>query len=260
MSRKLTLLPEPIRRNSSPFVIKEPGTWLILGDIHLPYHEPGVIELAVQRAIQEKVVGVILNGDILDCHELSRFDKTPDDPRYTEEVHYGRQFLTYLRERLPKARIVYKDGNHEERLVHYLISKAPALFGLDVLTIPSLLEFRQHNIEYVTDRRLIQLGNLYLVHGHEYRPAITAPVNPARGLFIRAKACAMTSHFHQVSEHHEPTIAGKPLGTWSIGCACELSPLYMPLNKWQHGFALVKLDRGGSFSVRNLRVIENEIL
>ncbi len=253
-------LPEPVDRNSSPVCLEDPGTWLVLADTHIPFHDRRTIELAIGLAKKEKVNGVLLNGDILDSHELSDFDKTPNDPRYPDEIQKGREFLEYLRYQLPKVRFVFRDGNHEERLFRYLCRRAPALFGLDVLTLPSLLHFDEFGVEYVTDKRVIRLGRLNVIHGHEYRPAVQVPVNPARGIFLRAQSVVLVGHWHQTSEHHQPTIAGKPQGAWSTGCACGLAPLYSPLNKWNNGFAIVRIWGDGDFAVRNMRVIDGKIV
>jgi hypothetical protein len=49
--------------------------------------------------------------------------------------------------------------------------------------------------------------------------------------------------------------------TWSLGCMCELHPPYMPLNKWNHGFAIVDLDDNGTdFEVRNKRILKGKVL
>ncbi len=253
-------LPDPVDKSTPPFSLDSDGWWLILSDTHFPFHDKKTIELAIKEALKFKVKGVLLNGDLLDFHQLSRFDKTPDDPRYTSEIEVGIKFLAWIRYKLPKARIVWKDGNHEERLVSYIINKAPALFGLKALSIPGLLEFDDFGVEYISDKRVIKAGRLHIVHGHEYRPTIQTPVNPARGLFLRAKSDALTSHFHQTSEHNEPTIDGKLQGAWSIGCACNLSPTYMPLNKWNLGFAVVDINKDGDFAVTNLRIIDGKIV
>jgi predicted phosphodiesterase len=252
-------LPEPVTRSSVPYVLSPRGTWLILCDVHVPYHDPTTIKLAVQEAKDRKIVGVLFNGDFLDQHELSRWDKSPDDPRYVDEVNTGRQLLEWLRYELPDAKFVYKDGNHEERLLAYLCQRAPALFGLDVLTLPNILQFEKWNIEHVTDKRVIRAGKLNIVHGHEYRPGIQAPVNPARGLFLRAKANVLGGHFHQISDHQEPDILGRQQAAWSVGCACDLHPLYLPLNKWSNGFAIVDIQNGGDFKVYNHRVMDGRI-
>ena len=117
------LLPDPVEQSFPAYPLPHSGWWLVMGDVHIPYHDKKVVELAIKTAKQYSVKGVLLNGDILDCHELSRFDKTPDDPRYTTEVTMGREFLAWLHHQLPKASIVWKDGNHEERTINYLVSK-----------------------------------------------------------------------------------------------------------------------------------------
>lgn len=252
-------LPSPVDRSYTPFRLKDAGRWLILSDLHLPYHDPRTIERAVAEGVKLGVTGVLLNGDILDSHELSTFDRDPTAPRYAEELDAAKGFLRWLRHKLPKARIVWKDGNHEERLQRYLMRHAPALFGLDLVSLPMLLDMACERVEYVTDKRVITLGRLNVIHGHEYRPGVSTPVNPARGVFLRTKAVALCGHFHQSSEHYEPTIAGKSLGVWSVGCCCQLSPAYSPLNRWNHGFAVVEVERDGSFHVRNHRVIDGQI-
>jgi hypothetical protein len=258
VARRSPAFPAPLDRALTPYALPEPGTWLVLCDVHVPFHDRQTVELAVDDARRRKITGVLFNGDTLDMHELSRFDKSPDEPRYVEEVDLGRQLLKWMRHRLPRAVFVWKDGNHEERLYKYLVQRAPALFGL--ITIPELLRFDDVGVEYVTDRRVVQAGKLSVIHGHEYPGSATSPVNPARGLFLKAKGNAICGHHHQTSEHHEPTITGKPQGAWSVGCACGLSPGYMPLNKWNNGFAFVHFDGTGWFGVDNKRVIEGQVL
>lgn len=252
-------LPKPMEREYKPFSASESGKWLVLSDVHLPYHDVRTVELAIRHAKRERVKGVLLNGDILDSHELSTFDRDPSAPRYIEERDAALKFFDYVRASLPSTRIVYKLGNHEERLERYLWRKAPALYGLPSVTFASIFELSTYGIELVADKRVVRLGLLNVLHGHEYRPSISAPVNPARGLFLRSKAVALCGHWHQTSEHHEPTLEGTPKGCWSTGCSCQLSPGYSPLNKWNHGFAIVEVGREGKFSVRNLRVINGEI-
>ena len=107
--------------------------------------------------------------------------------------------------------------------------------------------------------RPLAVGKLYLIHGHEYKFSISNPVNPARGLFLRAKTLAATSHFHQTSQHSERDLTGKVVSTWSIGCACNLRPSYSPINNWNHGFAICDLQADGSFVLANLRVIDGRV-
>lgn len=248
-------LPDPLPQSYAPYEINTPGAWLVISDVHLPYHDRRTIEAAVREARDRRAVGVLLNGDTLDSHEISRHDRDPAASRYVDEIEKGRAFLAWLRDQFPAGRVVWKDGNHEERLDRYILNNAPALFGLEGLDLGSLLGFEALGVEYVTDRRVITLGRLNVVHGHEYQGGAASPVNPARGLYLKARSVALCGHHHQTSEHHARDIRGRAEAAWSTGCACFLSPRYCRLNNWNHGYAVVELSAGGEFSVTNRRLV-----
>lgn len=250
-------LPEPITMEFMPYTITKAGHWLILGDVHIPCHDLSTVQLAVEHAKRDGAVGVLLNGDILDCHEVSSHNKDPRMPRYKEELQLGRQFIAWLRQELPKAEIVYKIGNHEERLDRYINTRAPALEELEGFNTFTLLNFQKHGIIEVRDKRVIQLGGLHVVHGHEYSGG--GGVNPARWLYLRARDKAICNHFHRTSEHHTRNISQKFAAAWSVGCACNLHPAYAPLNEWNNGYAIIDVQSDGTFGVRNNRVIEGKV-
>ncbi|HEY1188316.1 MAG TPA: hypothetical protein VGE74_11700, partial [Gemmata sp.] len=179
-------------------------------------------------------------------------------PRYVEEVETGRKLLAWIRSQFPAARIVLKEGNHEERLSRYIIQRAPALFGLEGIDLPALLHFADIGAEWVTDKRVIALGKLCVVHGHEYKGG--GGVMPARWLYLRTRYVAMCGHFHRSSEYGDRDIRGKEERAWSLGCACYLFPRYMPLNSWNHGFAIVETFADGSFAVDNRRVFRGAVV
>lgn len=253
-------LPDSIHKEFPAERVDSDGWWLVMGDVHIPHHDRKTIELAVAEAKKRKCKGVLLNGDILDSHEVSRHDRDPSALRYVDEVERGKQFLEWLRKQLPAARIIYKEGNHEERLDAYIIGRAPALFGLEGVNLAGLLHFGDHGIESVRDRRVVQLGHLNVIHGHEFPGGTSSSVNPARGLYLKARSVAMCGHNHRTSEHHARDIKGKSEAAWSVGCACDLSPRWMPLNDWNAGFAFVHLDKGGDFAVENKRVLNGRVL
>lgn len=253
MTRKRLSLPDPIQTDFSPIKIDWPSKWLIIGDIHLPNHHNPTLKIAVKTAKKHKVSGILFNGDILDSHQLSKFCKDPLKPRYEAEVKLAKHLFDWFREQFPEADMIFKEGNHEERLQTYIMDKAPALFGIDEFRLPYILGLGQRGIEHVADKRLIRMGRLNVVHGHEFPRAISNPVNPARGLFLRAKKSALCNHFHQVTEHAENDVTGVPISTWSIGCACDKNPPYMPLNNWGHGFAIVEVLTQDRFVVQNFR-------
>ena len=46
----------------------------------------------------------------------------------------------------------------------------------------------------------------------------------------------------------------------SVSGNCELHPFYMPNNKWNHGFARIKVNEDGTFKVFNPRIYNGQIL
>ncbi len=141
-----------------------------------------------------------------------------------------------------------------------MFAKAPECLGVEDFELSSLLRFKEHNIESVKDKRLIRLGELNVIHGHEYRFAISNPVNAARGLFLRSKAYALCGHFHQVSSHSDNDITGHSIATWSGGCLCNLSQKYAPYNNWRHGFQWVEVDKANKFELFNHTIKSGRIL
>jgi predicted phosphodiesterase len=249
-------LPDPVPLSYDPYPIDTSGAWLVLGDVHLPYHDKRTVEVAVDEARRRGAVGVLLNGDLLDCYQLSSHYREPDKGRFRDEIDCGKAFLAWLRSRFPRGRIVYKEGNHDDRLRRYLAERAPALFDLPGFDLPGFLGLQNLGVEWVGDKRVIHLGRLPVVHGHEFRGG--GGVNPARWLFLRAVSTALCGHFHRTSEHHEQSLDRRVHGVWSVGCACYLHPQYDPNNKWNHGYAIVDVaSRDGGFSVTNRRLLRD---
>lgn len=236
-----------------PLAVAGPGPWLVLNDTHIPYHDVRTIQEAVRDAKARGCVGVLLNGDILDCGAISSHYREPDASRFEDEIDAGEQFVRWIRAQFPTQRIIYKQGNHEFRLPRYLYGSAPELGNLKQLQIPTLLKLADHGIEWVQDKRPVMLGRLPVLHGHEFRGG--GGVNPARWLFLRAVSTAMCGHFHRTSEHHEQSIDRKLHGVWSVGCACYLHPRYDPMNKWNLGWAIVEIHQGDHFTVTNRRML-----
>jgi len=255
-------IPDGEDEDFTPFLLHESDYPIIVGaDAHIPYHDAKVIQMFIDRAVSIKARTVILDGDWLDCYQLSRFQRDPSKRDIAAEIAMARQIFQAIRSALPDARIIYKMGNHEDRYESYLMRAAPELFKLKSIHLDALPELglKELNIEVVKNKRIIRIGHLNIIHGHEFASGISAPVNPARGLYLRAKKSAMVAHYHQTSEHTETAINDDVVTCWSIGCLCGLHPQYMPLNKWNHGFAEI-MDEDGFFIVRNRRIINGRLL
>lgn len=237
---------------------------LVISDLHIPYHTTKAVTCALQDGMKEKVDGILINGDLIDFHQISRFVRDPAKRTFKEEKQMVIAFLRRLRELFPKARIVYKEANHEERLWNYLVPRLPEIFDDEdvrrALSLPKLLNLDELGVEWVGEKREILLGKLSVLHGHEMRSGFAPPVNPARGAYLKAKECVMVGHHHRTSEHTETTLGRKLITTWSTGCLCDLRPMYDPYNSYNHGHAIVCIDKDGGFHVQNKRQLNGVIL
>jgi len=250
-------LPESDEAKYEPYILKAKKL-AVLSDIHVPYHSISALECTLDKIYEEKPDAILLNGDTIDFYGLSRFQKDPRKRSVAHELQALNEFLDVLQQF--EAKIIYKLGNHDERYEHYLMHKAPELLGIPEFKFENLLKARERKMDVVGEKRIIKANKLNIIHGHEY-PSVFSPVNIARGLYMKGKVSAMQGHNHQTSEHTETDMNGKSVTAWSLGCLSELNPAYMPLNKWNHGFAIVDLSENGEdFHVKNYRIHKGKIL
>ena len=249
-------IPKSIAKTQKPYKLTD-GRWLILSDLHIPYHDEEAIENALDYGFAIGCDHVLLNGDVCDFFALSRWIKNPEERNFSRELQQTRHFLGYLRQLYPKGKIVYKLGNHEQRLQDWLFTKAPEIVGCSEFEMRTLLEFNKWGVEEVESKRKIKAGqHMTIIHGHEIFGG--SAVNPARGLYMQMGVCAMKGHNHRPSAHQEKNADGKIMTCWSTGCLCHLEPDYAPVNKWGHGFATLDLE-GNKFTVTNHSIIDGQV-
>jgi predicted phosphodiesterase len=231
----------------------------ILSDIHVPYHSVDSLTLAITFLKKAKIDALLLNGDTIDCFRLSRFIKDPKKRNFKQELDTFRALFDVFEKQL-KCKIYLKIGNHEERYEQFLYEKAGELVGIEEFEFGNIIKARARGIEVIADQRVMKLNSLNGIHGHEYKGGISAPVNVARGLYLRGKVSAFQGHNHQSSTHTEADMNGKVTTTYSVGCLCELHPAYMPLNKWNWGFGEVDLDPNGeNYEFRNHTIYKGQV-
>jgi len=279
------VLPQGEKNDFSPFVLKGKRIGII-SDVHIPYHDLDALNVALNEFKRVKVDTIVLNGDIIDCYNLSRWEKDPNKRDHAYEIELLTIFFDDLKKMFPKAEIVYKLGNHEERYEKFLYAKTPELIKYHVLSWKHLINLRfenckscdgtgftsgeecpncekgkvannvQRGIKFIKDKRIIKAGKLNIIHGHEIK--VSSPVSPARAFALKAKSNVIGGHLHQSSEVTYKDINGKISGAWSTGCLCDMHPDYAPINDWHYGFAWVEVD-GDEFEVFNHKIINGKI-
>lgn len=250
-------LPESYAEDFSNFDISQSKT-LILSDLHIPYHNNKAIELSLDYGVKHGANCILINGDMIDFYPISRFEKDPRQRSIKQEFEAVRQFLKYLRQKFPLARIVFKLGNHDERWEKWLIVKAPELLDMEEFQLEVILGFAELGIEIVKNKRPITIGKLIVLHGHEVFGM--GGVNPARAIFTKTLESVLVGHYHRTSQHSEPSMTGHTFSAVSQGCLCGLNPAFMPINKWNLGFSFVTLDiKTGDYELYNKQIIKGKV-
>lgn len=118
--------------------------WLVIGDIHGPFHDPKLVDLVLTVATD--CTHIFLNGDIFDFYWFSRYDKSMIETTLEEEFNWGLEFFESLRKNFPDKKIIFNYGNHEARLDNWIMANAKAFTGW--LTIENHLRLNDLGIEY----------------------------------------------------------------------------------------------------------------
>jgi predicted phosphodiesterase len=238
----------------TPHVLEVVGRVGILSDVHVPYHDEIALRAAVDRLAGEQIDALVLNGDVCDFYGISRWEKDPSKRDFKGELAAVREFIAWIRGEFPSIPIVLKEGNHEYRWKSWLYQHAPEIADEPMMSLVAWLKLGDHGVELVEDQRPIMVGKLPVLHGHELPKGLAAPVNVARGAFLRTLASVLVGHSHRSSGHAESDMWHAETFCWSTGCLCDLTPQYAVINRWNHGGAIVTVDADGQYDVENFRI------
>jgi predicted phosphodiesterase len=231
---------------------------LWLADTHIPFHDPYALDVAINYGITKKIDSIFLNGDIIDCYQLSVYNPDPRKRKFWEEIEAFKQFIRVLKDAFKGKEIYYKLGNHEERYYKIMIQRAPFFLDVPGFDFENIMGCDELGVKIIKDQRIVYIGKFPVLHGHEVKLK-SAVVNPARSLFLKTyRTCGM-SHLHKTSQHSEQAMDGKTINTYSTGHLSDPHPEYARLNKWNHGIARVETDAEGNFVVINFPLVHNKL-
>ena len=263
---------------------QKPQDWLtavILPDMQIGYyrqadgnlegtHDAVAIDLAIALIKQVKPSLIVMHGDNLDLPEMGKYRLSPAFQRTTQAaIDYATTMSAQLRAASPEAKIYWLAGNHEERLVNYLIDNASAAFGLKrgnapeswpVLSVPFLCRFDEHNIEYVPGYPAGQVWvnqKLRCIHGSKAK----SNGSTAHQYLQHEKTSVLYGHVHRrewAEQTREDWDGPKTILAASAGCLARVDgavpstkggidldgrPLTVTEN-WQQGLAVVTYQEG----------------
>lgn len=254
-------LPESHSKDRTPFKLPLAcNNILLISDLHIPYHDLTAITIALDYGVKENINTVFINGDLIDFANVSKFETDWSKRSTKQEFDATKQFLVSLRKAFPAAEIYWLKGNHCTRWEKFLMAKVHEIWDDPYFQLEQRLRLNEERIKILDDKVLVKAGKLSITHGHHIMRGFFAPVNSARGVYMKAKQSTIIGHVHKVSTHSETDMDGNVVTTYSMGSLCEKRPDYSPLvSSYQHGFAHVKIERNGDYHLKNYQIIKGKI-
>lgn len=217
-------------------------------DVHVPFHDRNAVALLCKFLRDHKPNYLVINGDFMDCWDISRFDRTPrKGPLLKDEFKMAHDLLAEFRKIVPKARIVYVAGNHELRLRKYVIQNAKELHGIEGLSIQEQLHLKDLNIEYVDfpeqvtsfDHNFVKIGELFI--GHFNKLAKSAGYT-AKALLDDLGVSFIQGHGHKFGVSTKRLVDGTLLIGVEQGCLSQFNT-FMTYPSWQLGFTVFYIKK-----------------
>ena len=217
-------------------------SWAILSDLQISYHDPVVVNTALSFVEQLKPDGVILNGDVVDCYSISKFNHDPLQPETLDrEIKQAGKIMDRL-SKCGAKELWWLGGNHEDRLRKYVWSNSE-MFKLstgllDHVRFPSLFNLQHYGFRWKDYGKGVWLGKLFVTHGSIVRKH---SAETARAHFAKYGVSVLVGHTHRLGAYYHTDMGG-PSVAYENGCLCRLDPEYEQHPDWQHGFSIAHVD------------------
>jgi predicted phosphodiesterase len=248
--RPITVTRQPLPVERVKPVFRTAGQqYLVMSDIHAPDHDPHALDVAIQIGQSMKLDGIVIAGDGMDVHALSRYTPAAHRPiRWVDERVAAVPVFAMIRDFFPKTKITYLMGNHDVRPERFMASQAPQLQGL--LTLPQILGLDSLDFEFPSDNRVVIGDKLLVIHGTRVRSeagvSVQAEVREA-GMSV-AMGHVHRRAIYDVTRTAQRLRGDQPLFGIEMGCLCNLSPDYLEVERtanWQHGALVVTVFDDG---------------
>lgn len=228
---------------------------VVIPDMHFPYHDRRVWRLILKVVRGYSPSHVVIIGDFIDGYAISSHLKVPKDSlgkksklikreSLAGEIASARKGLKGLRKAAEDAKIVFCEGNHEDRLTRYLAKNAPQMLPFGQMK--ALLGLKELGIEWIPYRQSYTLGKMHFTHdvGRFGKNAISQSLTDYGGNLT-------FGHTHRLGSGYQGTFHGNPHVCLNVGWGGDLDAIdYRHERKAhcesQHGFGIVEIDSQGN--------------
>lgn len=225
----------------------------IINDLHYPFEDSSAVDKALKILKDENPEVIVVDGDLLDCWEISKFEKVPNFGKpLKEELSLGHEFFKELRKRHPDCRLIFVEGNHEFRIKSYAIRHAPALYAEDF--IPHALRLRELGVEWVATKEgaaswtdtWVTIEGIHIGHFNRVNQGAG---NTVRQLMIKKQGSFVQAHVHRAGIVYFRDIEGKVTFGMESPCLAK-DPYYDSTTDFQRGLSFVERNEAGVFRPR----------
>lgn len=231
--------------------------YAVLADIHYPKIHRPTLNAVSDFLSQNKVDGLVYQGDQLDFECISHHTK--NKPLYRIRNGYKKDIEGFEREvLLPIEKHLRRNterfwikGNHE-RFEHDLVEEQPELEG--ILDHVQHLKLIERGYEITELGHALKIGKLNIVHGE-----ILSGIGNQGGVFPARKAVelyagnvlAAHSHAMQMFTKVSPVEHTQKWAGYINGIIGETNPSYLKNRPtaWTHGFTLIELHEDATYNL-----------
>jgi len=243
-----------------PLAIKtteEPKTMAVWNDFQIPFHDKQAVLLAEQLLSVVQPDYLVYNGDVFDFYQISRFDTNPARlGEMQNDINQVKLMLSRHNEMFPKTKKYWLDGNHEDRIQHFLWTKARELASLDCLSVEALFELGELGIHHLAYEQGLKVNDVFLIlHGDI---ASVHSGYTAKRMFEKHGGCGICGHCHRGGSFYKRDRFGT-WGWWENFCLCHLNPDWVKNPNWVQGFSLVHFQ-GDRFWVEQIPIIAGKLM
>lgn len=226
-------------------------TVVFVSDIHVPYDDPAAVKatLALIESVQPH--RVVLNGDIADFFQLSRFNKSLERiDLLQDEIDAANAIRRAVREAAPNAVLDETQGNHDHRIISYVEANARALTSLRALDPAALFGYGELEINWHPGAGFLLRPNFLVKHGDVVRGEAGAT---AKAELLKAGISGISGHTHRLATYRRAGY-GPPRQWTEQGGLMRLDPDYItgPPN-WTQGIVV------GEFSTKSDAFVIHEV-
>lgn len=232
-----------IRRYRNKVKERIPERSFIIPDLHIPYHCNKYLSLVFKVLKELNPQEVVLLGDVGDFYSVNSHGNTKGELRnLNKEIGQVQGFLKKLREIIPDAKLVYIEGNHEDRLQRYILKEASMFDG--IVSFEGLLKLKECGVdEFVSyepeqSYDILGAGQIFARH-----TPLSVSQNSARLSLTKSFCSLLYGHIHRIEEAHCTSLNGEDMVAQSVGWGGDSKhPIFGYVkghHQWQQGFGVV---------------------